>query len=318
MTEQSGVHATALWGGLACGLGAGALWGMVFLAPELVPGFGPLPITIGRFFWYGLLSAVLIAPTWRRILPLLGRREWLALAGLGLLGNVVYFLLVVSAVQLGGAAMTSLIVGFVPVLVTIVGSLQRGAVPLRRLMPSLLLCGAGVACIAGQALFGPAATPPGRRLIGLLAATGALLSWTAYAVRNSHWLGRLDGITPHQWNLLTGLVTGLEATALIPLALMQGVGGHDAAAWGRLAAVTAALALLASVVANALWNKASRLLPLTLVGQMIVFETLFALFYAFLWERRGPSLAEGTAFLLVVASVLSCVAAHRRPRVRGT
>jgi hypothetical protein len=49
---------------------------------------------------------------------------------------------------------------------------------------------------------------------------------------------------------------------------------------------------------------------------MILFETLFALIYGFLWERRLPTLLEDTAFVLVVLSVTSCVAAHRKPVVR--
>ena len=56
----------------------------------------------------------------------------------------------------------------------------------------------------------------------------------------------------------------------------------------------------------------SRLLPLTMTGQMILFETLFALLYGFLWEHRFPTVLELTAFVLVVASVLSCIAAHER------
>lgn len=31
--------------GIACGAGAGALWGLVFLAPELVEGFGPVQLS---------------------------------------------------------------------------------------------------------------------------------------------------------------------------------------------------------------------------------------------------------------------------------
>ncbi|MNY61240.1 hypothetical protein D3C86_1979010 [compost metagenome] len=57
----------------------------------------------------------------------------------------------------------------------------------------------------------------------------------------------------------------------------------------------------------------SRLLPLTLVGQMILFETIFALFYGLLWEQRLPTLAEMAALVCVVLGVLSCLAAHRRP-----
>jgi drug/metabolite transporter (DMT)-like permease len=66
------------------------------------------------------------------------------------------------------------------------------------------------------------------------------------------------------------------------------------------------------VVGNALWNHASRLLPLTMTGQMIVFETLFALLYGFLWEGRWPTVLECLAMALLVAGVVSCSSAHRQ------
>jgi drug/metabolite transporter (DMT)-like permease len=44
---------------------------------------------------------------------------------------------------------------------------------------------------------------------------------------------------------------------------------------------------------------------------MILFETLFALLYAFIWEQRLPTGLEGAAIVLLVAGVLSCTAAHR-------
>ncbi|MNE64869.1 hypothetical protein D3C80_1603070 [compost metagenome] len=59
----------------------------------------------------------------------------------------------------------------------------------------------------------------------------------------------------------------------------------------------------------------SRLLPLTLVGQMILFETLFALLYGFLWEGRGPTIVEVLAICSVVLSVILCMRAHRPEKV---
>ena len=60
-----------------------------------------------------------------------------------------------------------------------------------------------------------------------------------------------------------------------------------------------------------MWNRASRMLPLTLSGQMILFETLFALLHGFVWEGRGPTQTELAAMICVAASVLTCVRAHR-------
>ncbi|MNT86741.1 hypothetical protein D3C72_2270650 [compost metagenome] len=47
---------------------------------------------------------------------------------------------------------------------------------------------------------------------------------------------------------------------------------------------------------------------------MIVFETLFALLYAFAWQRRWPGLLELLAIVLLVGGVLLCAHAHRTPR----
>lgn len=300
--------------GVAYGVGAGALWGLVFLAPELVPAFGPLELTIGRYVFYGLFSACLIAPIWVRLQPLIGRREWFALAWLALAGNVLYYILLASAVRLGGIAMTSLVIGFLPVAVTIVGSRDTGAVPLRRLIPSLALSALGAVCIGWQALEGPTSESVVKQAIGLLCAVGALLSWTCYAVGNSRWLVRLHDVSAHEWNMLTGVVTGVQALLLIPLALLLASEAHDALAWARLAGVAAGVAILASMIGNALWNRMSKLLPLTLVGQMILFETLFALIYGFLWEQRLPTTLEYVAFTLVVLSVVSCLAVHAQRR----
>lgn len=297
------------WLGLACGVGAGAVWGSVFIAPKLAADFTPLQLSAGRYLAYGLIALPLLWPR-RRRLASLGRHEWRALGYLSLLGNIFYYLLLARAVQSGGVAMTSLVIGFLPVAVTLIGSRDHGAVRLKALLPSLAFGGAGIVLIGWDALTAGGAsqaTP-----FGFLCAVGALASWTAYAILNTRWLARLETVSAHDWSLLTGVVTGAEALVLCGAAFAVGAGGHAMADWLRFAAVVGFLAVFASIVGNALWNRASRLLPLTLSGQMILFETLFALLYGFVWEGRGPTHTEVAAMICVVASVLTCVRAHRQ------
>jgi len=302
-------------GGLAAGIlsgaGAGALWGLVFLAPELVAGFSPLQLTIGRYIAYGVISAMLIAPRWAKLRRDLGPAQWLTLSCLALAGNTLYYVLLAAAVQIGGISMTSLVIGFLPVVVTIAGSRDHDAVPLRRLAPSLLLCATGVICIGWKALAAPSSDAVTQQLVGLACAVGALASWAWFAVNNSRVLARMRTVSAHEWSLLVGIVTGAQALVLIPFSLAFESIQHSASEWAKLAAVSLGVAVLASIVGNALWNRMSRLLPLTMVGQMILFETLFALLYGFLWEQRLPSVPEIAAFGFVAAGVLSCVAAHR-------
>ncbi len=292
--------------GVLCGAGAGALWGLVFLAPVLAGTFTPLQLTIGRYLAYGLAAALLLAPRWHRVRPALVAADWRAAAWLGFTGNTLYYVLLALAVQSGGIALTSLVIGFLPVAVTMLGRRDAGAVALRRLAPSLLLCAAAALCVGWQAL-----QTAGGSLLGLLCAVGALAAWTLFAVGNSRCLARLDRVSAHEWSLLVGVATGAQALLLVPVSLFVDRWDHPAHDWFVLAAVSTAVALFASILGNALWNRMSRLLPLTLVGQMILFETLFALAYGLLWEARWPTLTEGLAFVLIVAGVASCLAAHR-------
>lgn len=82
------------------------------MAPELARDFSPLQLSAARYLAYGLVALALVAPRWRALAPRLGRVEWLALLRLSLLGNIVYYVLLATAVQMGGVAMTSLVIGF--------------------------------------------------------------------------------------------------------------------------------------------------------------------------------------------------------------
>lgn len=308
-TSVTAAAAPGMASGIAAGIAAGAMWGLVFVAPKLAPSFQPVQLSAGRYLAYGVVAAVLAAPSWRRLLALLTRREWLALLWLSFLGNILYYVFLAHAVQLGGVAMTSLVIGLLPLAVTLVGSRHAHAAPLRRLLPSLALSLAGLGCIGWQTL----ASGGAGSLPGLLCALGALVSWTVYAVHNSRWLGRLQSVSGREWSLLTGVVTGAEALLLVPASLAPGT-AHGTHEWLVFIGVVAGVAVLCSVAGNALWNHASRVLPLTLTGQMIVFETLFAMLYGYLWEQRWPTLAESAALALLVAGVAWCALAHSAQR----
>ena len=301
--------------GTLCGVGAGAMWGLVFLAPKVAPDASPLLMSAGRYLAYGLIAAMLLAPRWRKVTALLDFKAWRALAWLSLAGNIVYYLFLVVSVHFAGVAASALIVGMVPVVVAVRGLRDADAPPLRKVGPPILLAAFAVALIGWESLSRESGgREAGSVLIGLGCGLAALLSWSAYAVGNSRWMARLPRVSAHDWSLLTGVVTGGFALLLAVPALM-GAGQATADQWTRLAAVSVGVAVLASIVGNAFWNQASRLLPLSMLGQMIVFETLFAFAYGYLWEGRGPTVIEIVAMILMVVSVVWCLRAHRSSAV---
>jgi drug/metabolite transporter (DMT)-like permease len=297
--------------GLLFGLIAGAFWGGVFLAPKLLAAFTPLQMTAGRYIAYGLASAVLLAPSWKTVMAKMTAKDWRDLAALSLLGNLIYYIGLSVAVQSSGVALASLIIGLLPVTVTLVGAKPGEGVPLRQLALPLALVVAGGVCINVSVFTQGQGVGIGRQVVGVLGATLALAMWTAYAVWNARRLAATPKFTSHEWSLLTGLATGLLSLALVIPAFALGGKVHASAAWGWFWMVSFAVAIGASVIGNGLWNAASRLLPLSLSGQLIVFETLFALLYGFLHEGRWPRGLETAAIVLMLVGVLWSVRLHR-------
>ena len=79
----------------------------------------------------------------------------------------------------------------------------------------------------------------------------------------------------------------------------------------KKAAICIATGLGSAWLATLLWNVASQRLSASLCGQLIVSETVFALFYSFAWDGHWPSLAQWAACLLFVFGILVSIKAHR-------
>lgn len=302
-----------MWIGVLCGLLAGAMWGLVFIVPEMLGAFSPLELAVGRYLAYGAMAFALLLPRLKPLLATLVPADYAALLRHALAGNIVYYMLLAAGVKYAGVAPTSLIIGMVPVVVTLMGRKDHGALPLRRLAMPLLLVAAGIACInVDSFLHAGSSASAGEIALGVACAAGALLCWSWYALDNARYLKRNPQFSSAQWSALYGLSTGA-------IALFIGAGAwlfadHAPAApardWTLFWTCNALLALGASVVGNQLWNVASRRVPVTLSGQLILFETLFALLYGFVYRGQGPRPLELAAIVLLVAGVTWSVHAH--------
>jgi drug/metabolite transporter (DMT)-like permease len=75
------------------------------------------------------------------------------------------------------------------------------------------------------------------------------------------------------------------------------------------------LGFFASWLGTLFWNQASQRLPTSLAGQLIVFETLSALLYAYLWRATSPGWLSTVGIGLLMAGVVLGVRAFNKAEV---
>ena len=297
--------------GILAGLAAGALWGLVFVAPRMTLGFAGIDLTAGRFLVYGIVSVVVLALSWRRARRPTWAQAWGAL-WLSILGFTGYYWVLVLAIRDAGTEMPALIVGLIPLWVMLLG--KPGHLRWTTLAPGLLLTAAGLFLMSRAVHAGAGAdatSPLPHYARGLALSVLAMACWTAFSLLNAAWLRRHPDVSATDWANWLGVATGLGGLALAlglgtPLPQLMAQPG-----WPLFALVVLGIGFGSSWLATILWNLASQRLAASLCGQLIVSETLFALLYSFAWDGRWPSAMQGAAAFLFTLGILASIKAHQ-------
>ncbi|WP_349740683.1 DMT family transporter [Roseateles cavernae] len=308
-----------MFAGTLFALAAGLMWGLVFVAPLMLPDYPAALLTVGRYLAFGLIALPLAAIDWRD-LRALTRADWLEAAKLSAIGNFLYYLCLSAAIQRAGGPLPTVIIGTLPVVIAICSNLRDhrrdGHLPWARLAPSLLLIASGIALVNQVELAQLSAQGTAEQLRryaeGGLLAVAAVACWTWYPIRNADWLRAHKDRSPRAWATAQGLVTlpmALAGLALLPLLQASGLLAADFALplgprpWAFVGLMLA-VGLCASWLGTLCWNEASQRLPTSLVGQLIVFETLAALAYAFMLRGEPPQALTLAGIVLLVAGVI--------------
>ncbi len=99
--------------GVLYALLAGLMWGLIFVGPLIVPEYPAILQSTGRYLALGLI-AVPLAWLGRTRLRQLGRQDWLTALALTMMGNLIYYVCLASAIQRTGAPVSTMIIGTLP------------------------------------------------------------------------------------------------------------------------------------------------------------------------------------------------------------
>lgn len=310
--------------GISYALVAGLFWGIVFVGPLLLPGYPAALQSVARYLAFGLI-ALPIAWFDRGELRRLRRPDWIEALKLSAVGNLLYYVCLAAAIQRAGGPLPTMIIGTLPVVIAISANRRNaqrdGRLRWRELALPLVLIGLGVTCVNQvelAALRADPATDTTRYAIGAVLALAAVACWTWYPLRNADWLRAHPDRSPRAWATAQGLVT-------LPLAAAGYIAVWFAMPWIapdfpmplgpqplRFVALMIVIGLFASWLGTLCWNQASQRLPTAIAGQLIVFETLAALAYAFALRREMPTPLTLAGIALLVAGVV--LAARLKPQ----
>jgi drug/metabolite transporter (DMT)-like permease len=224
--------------------------------------------SMGRYLALGLI-ALPIAWLGRVRLRQLARRDWLTALMLTMMGNLIYYFCLASAIQRTGAPVSTMIIGTLPVVIPVFANLAL----------------VSVVCWAWYALRNARWLRENPDKHPMMWATAQALvtlpvSLIGYLVA-CYWLNTQ---TP-------GFSLPCGPRPLVFISLMV------------------AIAVLCSWVGALCWNVASQRLPTVILGPLIVFETLAGLLYTFLIRQQMPPLMTLSGIALLVIGVVIAVRA---------
>jgi len=296
-------RAGLLYAVLAC-----AGWGFAFVGPLILGPWPGLAVAAGRYIAYGLASAVALALLYHRSRPPHRPGLWRQATALTLTGNLLYYALLSVSVQKAGYVMPTLIIGLLPVTVSLAGRWRSRQAPSARYALALLL-------ILGGLWLAHERPPAGAddlvratsdEVLGLACAFLSLALWTFYGIANSECLRGRPGTSGVEW-------ASLQGVAALPFALILFVGSTGTSTspipqdWTAFIVVSVVLGLITSWAANTLWNMASTRLRPSLLGQMIVFETIAGIGYGALHAGRWPAATVLVGTALLIAGVVVAI-----------
>ncbi|MEB0107063.1 DMT family transporter [Pseudomonas sp. MH9.3] len=286
-------------------------WALNFVAPYVTGAYSIYDLTIIRFLIAGALGSlgVILCRTQRRSLQ---RSQQLLAAALGAMGYLGYSSCIAAGVIFGGPVLTAACVGFVPVLLALLGNAKektvqwhRLALPLTFMVVGLFLANIGSMNLAqaGRASW----------LTGLFFSVLAVTLWLAFSLLNQSAMGKIPHAATGIWTSLMMAGAGMGTVFLIPVVHMLGLFklpsmGFNITSAGHLYAWALVIAVMSSVIGAWAWNAATKRLPMVLSGQLISLESLFAAVLGLLFIGRLPTPIEATGLIAVVIG--AAIAVH--------
>ncbi|NGX53316.1 MAG: Inner membrane protein YtfF [Chlamydiae bacterium] len=314
--------------GLLYALGACFVWGLIFVIPHFLGDFSPIELTLGRYLCYGILSAVLFFRRGTFHLRRYSFKIWGTVLLFALISNMLYYVAVVFGLRYATAPVTVLLLGMCPILVAFYGNWHAREIAFRTLIIPAVCIGIGLILVNVSEIdwkFGGLYTA--RQYIwGLLAVISAVLGWSLYAVQNARFLKKNSDVARTDWATLIGMGTLfwviIFGVVLLLWAPQEQLNlsrfTHLSGGTLRFLGGVIILGVVSSWLGCYFWNQASTFLPMSLMGTLIIFETIFSLSLVFLVQLQMPTIWEFVGIAAMLAGIFTFMKSIPKPQPQAS
>lgn len=292
--------------GIIFALSACFIWGLIFIIPHFMNSFNAIEIALCRYLFYGGISLVLLLKARVQGFCCYPLAVWIKAIFLSILSG--YYLWVVLAIRYTSPEVCALVLGISPITIAFYGNWKQKEGNFKLLiLPSLLILIGLVMINAPHIVMTNSFYD---YTIGLICSFLSLASWTFYVVLNSRYLKFNPHIKANDWATIQGvaiLFWVLISSLAYSLFFSDQIDMQKYLIWNldtmSFFIGCAILGLLCSWVGAALWNKASVFLPVSLAGQLMIFETIFGVLFVYMLAQEMPSLTEAFGIVLLLGAV---------------
>jgi len=295
--------------GIAFALAACFVWGLIFVIPGFMGSFSPFEVALGRYSFYGLISSILFLNLRRKGSCSYPRKIWLQALLFSFASTFFYYICLVLGLRYSTPAISALVLGVSPIAIAFYGNLRKKELDFSRLiLPSLFIL-IGLIIINAPHLH--MHETPANYLLGLFCSFLSLAAWSWYVVANSEFFKKYPDVQSCDWSTMIGVSTifwvilcSTVTHLFFPTEFALEKYTFDNDSFSCFLIGSCILGLVCSWVGAYCWNRANHYLPVTLAGQLTIFETIFGVVFVYLVEQRMPPLMELVGMSCLIGAVL--------------
>lgn len=295
--------------GIIFALSACLIWGLIFVVPQFMHGFSSIEIALGRYFTYSILSLLIFAKLKFKGGCYYSKDVWIKALYFSLLTTMVYYTCVVIALRYSHPAICPLILGMSPIAITFYGNWKHKECDFKNLIIPSIGIFIGLLLVNTPQFI--ATESSANYCLGLVCSFIPLCAWSWYVVANSEFLKKNTHISSTDWSTLIGVASFFWVTLSTSILylffnehLQTDLYFTSDPLFINFLIGCGILGIICSWFGAFLWNRASLRLPVTLAGQLTIFETIFGLTFVYLASQSFPTLIECIGIIILLGAIL--------------